>query len=72
MDSNAAISSLGLIVLLGVIGIPLYILAFTTILEKPREGRIRWIFFGTAVTLLAAAIALTAIGGAILRLIIPQ
>ena len=71
MDNYSTTSSLGLFVLLGVIGIPLYILFFTTILEKPRGSRVTGVFLGTAVAILASAIAFTAIGGAILHLIVP-
>ncbi len=65
-------SILGLIVMVGVIGIPVYVLAFTTMLGGPRVGHVRGVFIGTILTLLVGAVIFTWIGGAIFSLVIPK
>lgn len=72
MDSGLTSTSiLGLIVLLGVIGTPVYILLFSTMLNGPKPARVKGIFIGTILTLAVAAIVGTGVFGAVMSLIIP-
>ncbi len=64
-------SVLGLIVMLGIIGTPVYILLFNTMFNGPRGGRVKGVFIGTILALAIAAIAATAIFSAVMSLIIP-
>ena len=71
MNSLAASYMLGIIVMAGVIGIPVYILLFATIFGGPKVGHVRSVFFGTILLLLAGAVIFSWLGGAILSLVVP-
>ena len=73
MDSGLTPTSiLGLTVLLGVIGTPVYILLFSTMLNGPKPAaRVKGVFIGTILTLAVAAIVGTGVFGAVMSLIIP-
>jgi hypothetical protein len=64
-------SVLGLIVLLGVIGTPVYVLLFGTMLNGPRAGKVKGVFIGTIFGLAVAAIAATWIFATTMSLIVP-
>ncbi len=68
----ASTSLLGLVVMLGVIGIPVYTLVFTTMFGGPKVGNIRGVFIGTVVLLIVGFVVFTWIGGAILSMVVPK
>ncbi len=68
----ASTSLLGLIVLGVIVGTPIYVLLLTTMLGGPKVGRVRGVFIGSVVTILAIFIASTFVFSGIMSLIFPK
>ena len=66
-----ATSVLGLVVLVGVIGTPIYALLFGTLLNGPKVGRVKEVFIGTMLTLAVAAVVGTLLFSTVMSLIVP-
>lgn len=70
-SSLTSTSLLGLVVMAIIVGTPVYVLILTTIFGGPKVGRVRGVFFGAVITILAAFIAFTFILSGILSLLFP-
>ena len=68
----ASTSLLGLIVLGVIIGVPVYVLLLTSAFGGPKVGRVRGVFFGAIVIILAAFVAGTFLISGIMSLIFPN
>lgn len=68
----ASTSLLGLIVLVLIVGTPIYVLVLATIFGGPKVGRVRGVFFSSAAAILIAFIAATFVMGGIMSLIFPK
>jgi hypothetical protein len=68
----ASTSLLGFIVLGVIIGTPIYVMLLTAMLGGPKVGRVRGVFIGSVVTILALFIVSTFIFSGIISLIFPK
>ena len=71
-NAFATTSALGLIVILVILGVPMYILFFTTMFGGPRVGRVRGVFVGTVALLLVSFVVSTFIFSGLMSLIVPD
>ena len=67
----SAVYILGIIVLLVLIGVPVYILVLATLFSGPSGARIKGVFFGTVLAVAAVGIAFAWLIGAVLSLVMP-
>ncbi|OGC94410.1 MAG: hypothetical protein A2W25_01890 [candidate division Zixibacteria bacterium RBG_16_53_22] len=68
----ASTSLLGLIVMLVIVGAPVYVLLLSAMFGGPKVGRVRGVFIGSVVAILAIFIAFTFVFSGIMSLIFPQ
>ena len=68
----ASTSLLGLIVMLVIVGAPVYVLLLSVMFGGPKVGRLRGVFIGSVVAILAIFIAFTFVFSGIMSLIFPQ
>ena len=68
----ASTSLLGLIVMLVIVGVPVYVLLLSSMFGGPKVGRVRGVFIGSVVTILALFIAFTFVFSGIMSLIFPK